>query len=261
MSRNGATPLIGLTTSEIRPSRLPLSVEPADPDRPEMALGMTYVRALERFGATPVVIPPLPVQGIDGLLSRLDGLCLSGGPDIDPVAYREQAHPKLGPTWSELDAIELELARRADAAGVPVLGICRGAQTLNVARGGDLHQHLPDSGAAGVEHRQVPAGEQASHPIEIDPASRLGEIIGAPEITVNSFHHQGVKRLGERLTVSARSRDGVVEGIEDRSHPFLLGVQWHAEYHLERESEARLFGAFLDAAVGFGGERAPSKEP
>ena len=241
-------PLIGVTTSEVRPTVLAHPRPQSDPARPEMALGMAYMRALERCGALPVVIPPMGPDAIEPLCERFHGICLSGGPDIDPVAYREQAHPELGPTWEELDRLELALARRADEIGMPLLGICRGAQTINVARGGTLHQHLPATDAAGVEHRQSAPGESLSHPIEIEPETRLAGILGAGTLEVNSFHHQAVHELGRDLVVSARAADGVVEAIEDPRHPFLIGVQWHAEFLIGREPEANLFRAFIEAA-------------
>ncbi len=245
-----ARPLIGVTTSEIRPSRLTHPREHSDPARPEMALGMTYMRALERAGALPVVIPVLEPEAIEPLLARLDGVCLSGGPDIDPIAYRTTSHPELGPTWVELDRFELELARRADEREIPLLGICRGAQTLNVARGGTLHQHLPALDSTGVEHRQRDPGESLSHEVEVEPGTRLAQIVGEQRFSVNSFHHQGVRDLGDGLRVSARSTDGVIEAIEDASRPFAVGVQWHAEYLAGRAIEAALFGAFVETALG-----------
>ncbi len=241
-------PLIGVTTSEVRPTRLTHPRPHSDPARPEMALGMTYMRALEIAGAVPVVIPPLKLGGIDDLLDQLGGVCLSGGPDIDPQVYRGETHPELGPTWLDLDELELALARRADDRGVPLLGICRGAQTLNVARGGDLLQHLPDLNGAGPEHRQSEGGEALSHEIEIERGTRLAEIVGATRIEVNSFHHQAVRRLGTALRASAHSGDGVIEAIEDAAHPFLLAVQWHAEFLVERRPESAIFGAFVEAA-------------
>ncbi len=246
--RSAERPLIGVTTSEVRPTRLAHPRPQSDPARPEMALGMTYMNALERTGAIPVVIPILDGDAIEPLLGSLAGVCLSGGPDLDPVAYRADSHPKLGPTWRDLDEFELELARRADERGIPILGICRGAQTINVARGGDLHQHLPALESSSVRHRQKDPGERLSHEVEVEPSSRLARIVGTDGFRVNSFHHQGVKRLGRGLVVSARSEDGVVEAIEDPSRPFLIGVQWHAEYLVGREIEEALFSAFVDAA-------------
>ncbi len=135
-------PLIGVTTSELRAYATGTLRRHGEPPLPEMALGMTYLRAIDGAGGMPVVLPPL--GDAEALLERLDGVCLSGGPDLDPDAYgAPERHAELGPTEPGLDAFELALARAADERGLPLLGICRGAQTLNVARGGTLHQHLP----------------------------------------------------------------------------------------------------------------------
>ena len=253
MGRNDRTPLIGVTTSEVRPAKLSHPAERSDPARPEMALGMTYMRAVVSAGGVPVVIPPLGNGQVPELLDRLGGVLLSGGPDIDPTLYRDESHPELGPTWRDLDELELDLARAADARGMPVFGICRGAQTINVARGGTLYQHLPDLDGHGVAHRQTDSGETVTHRVDILAGTRLAEIVGDGEVEVNSFHHQGVRDLGEGLEVSARSLDDVVEAVEDSEHPFLIGVQWHAEFLVDRPHEHALFRAFVVAAAEYEG--------
>ena len=239
-----------MTTSEVRPAAAVRPDEHADPKRPEMALGMTYMRAVERNGGVPMVIPPLHNGAVEQLLDRIDGLLLSGGPDLDPAAYRHDEHPDLGPTWRELDDVEFSLARRADEAGMPVLGICRGSQALNTVRGGTLHQHLPDLDRTSLDHRQSEAGDVLTHKIDIEPGTRLAEITGRTELDVNSFHHQAIDELGISLVASACSEDGVIEAIEDpEPGKFFLGVQWHAEFLAERDAERALFEAFLDAAA------------
>ena len=212
---------------------------------------MTYMRAVQRAGGVPVVIPPLDNGQVDELVGRLGGVLLSGGPDIDPTLYRDEAHPELGPTWRQLDELELELARKADGLDLPIFGICRGAQTLNVARGGSLHQHLPALDGHDVTHRQAESGETVSHWVEIEPDSKLAAILGEQRLQVNSFHHQGVRELGARLRVSACSPDGVIEAVEDPEKQFVIGVQWHAEYLVERPHEHALFRAFVEAAGEF----------
>ena len=207
-----------------------------------MALGLTYMRAVELAGGVPVVLPPLE-NGLETLLERLDGICLSGGPDLDPVAYGARAHELLGPTEPALDRFELMLARAADAAGLPLLGICRGAQALNVARGGTLHQHVED-------HRQTELATQPVHAVRIAPRSRVARVLGTRATQVNSFHHQAVAELGHGLAASAWAPDGTIEAIEDRRHPFLLGVQWHAETLVEAPGQLALFRALVDAASG-----------
>src|SRR3954465_13911502 len=141
-NRGEMRPLIGVTTSELRPSGLATLRRHGEPDHPEMALGMTYLQSIERAGGVPVVLPPC-VTELETLLERLDGICLSGGPDLDPDAYGARVrHEELGPTGPSLDAFEIELARAAIGRGMPLLGICRGSQALNVACGGTLHQHV-----------------------------------------------------------------------------------------------------------------------
>ena len=229
-------PLIGVTTSELRPSGLATLRRQGEPDHPEMALGMTYVQRIERAGAVPVVLPPC-VSDLESLIARLDGVCLSGGPDLDPGAYgADERHEELGPTEPSLDAFELALARAALERGMPLLGICRGSQALNVACGGTLHQHVPD-------HRQNEPGCQVSHEVEILAGTRLASLIGQGTVAVNSFHHQAVDRLGHGLTIAARAADGTVEAIEGPG--FALGVQWHAE----TLADGRLFDALVSAAA------------
>ena len=240
-------PLIGVTTSEVR---LAERVEPepeGDPPQREMALGMEYMRAVEAAGGLPVVLPPLGHDTIAPLLDRLNGICLSGGPDIDPHGYGEHdRNPELGHTEPELDAYELALAQLADARRVPVLGICRGAQALNVARGGTLHQHLADVTDASVEHRQAARGRVTTHSVRIQPGSRLALAMGATEAEVNSFHHQAADRLGQELRAVAWSPDGVVEGIESTGDALYLGVQWHAESLVDREAHLNLFRELVE---------------
>src|SRR4051812_32751183 len=160
-------PLIGVTTSELRPSHLATTRRQGEPPHPEMALGMTYMRTLEAAGAIPVVLPPVGLTHIDALLDRFDAICLSGGPDLDPAAYGATTrHPELGPTEPSLDAFELALAGAALERGMPVLAVCRGVQALNVACGGTLHQHVPG-------HRQTNSACEPSHGIRIAARSRI----------------------------------------------------------------------------------------
>jgi putative glutamine amidotransferase len=244
-------PLIGITTSEVRPLEYANQAPVDEPFRAEMALGITYTNAIEVAGGAPVVLPPLGEETIDSLLDRLDAVCLSGGPDLDPAEYGAERDPQLGPTWRRLDRFELALARAADRRGVPILGICRGSQVLNVARGGDLIQHLTiggDGAESPLHHRQRVPGERPTHEIEIVPGSVLADAIGTTTLNVNSFHHQAVNRLGDGLLASAHAPDGVVEAIEDPNAALYLGVQWHAEYDTDRATGISLLRALVDAA-------------
>jgi putative glutamine amidotransferase len=246
-------PLIGVTTSEIRRTENMKPIPEAEPPaRFEMALGLPYLRGLEAAGGLPLVMPPMHPNAIEALLDRLDGICLSGGPDLDPEGYGAKPHPELGPIEPDLDRFELAVARRADARGMPILAICRGTQALNVVRGGALHQHLPEI-STEIAHRQDAPGDQPSHPVQIEPGSRLAAALGDDEVEisdrldVNSFHHQAIDRLGEGLVVSARAPDGTIEAVEDPDRRFLIGVQWHAETLVHRPYEAALFRRFVAA--------------
>ena len=245
-------PLIGISTSEMRMPARVLPLPQGEPAQRELALGMAYARAVEAAGGLPVVLAPIDPGAVDALLSRLSGLCLPGGPDLHPQWYGDAPHPELGPTEPELDAFELALARRADALGMPILAICRGAQLLNVARGGTLHQHLPGRPVPlEVAHRQAAPPERASHAVEVEGGSLLAIWTGAGRLEVNSFHHQAVRRLGADLRAVAWAPDGVVEAIEAPDRPFVLGVQWHAEGLVGRPEQESLFTAFVEAARAY----------
>lgn len=242
---------MGVTTSEVRRAERTRPLPEGEPPQHEMALGMPYVRALARAGAIPVVLPPLDVEAVPQLLSCMAAVCLSGGPDLDPAAYGAKPSPELGPTEPTLDAFELEVARVADAMGLPIFGICRGAQALNVARGGTLHQHLPAVTDHSIDHRQTAPGWEETHQVHVEPGSRLAAVLGTDAPWVNSFHHQAVDRLGRGLRAVAWAPDGTVEGIEAPGERWVVGVQWHAET-LDRPGQPhpRLFEALVAAASG-----------
>ncbi len=243
-------PLIAVTSSEMRVAALSNPTPEGDPPRREMALGLTYLEAIQRCGGIPVVVPPIASpEAMSALLDRVDGLCLSGGPDIDPTLYGAEPDPHLGPTERPLDEFELSLFRAADERDMPVLAICRGAQMVNVARGGTLHQHLPDVVGESLDHRQEEAAREVTHPVTVTLHSRLGEILGQHWVGVNSFHHQAVRDLGAGLVVTATAPDGTVEAFEAPDRSFLVGVQWHAECLVEREEQASLFRSLMAAAT------------
>ncbi len=211
---------------------------------------MTYVRAVEAAGGIAVVVPPVSNEDARSLLARLDGLVLSGGPDLAPRAYGAQPHVELGPTEPHLDRFEYAVAREAMRLGLPTLGICRGAQTLNVARGGTLHQHLPDVVGDAIAHRQLEDGRVPTHAVEVASASRLAAVLGTTQLDVNSFHHQAVDRVGAGLRACAWAPDGTIEAIEDPEQPFLLAVQWHAETLRNVPMHLALFGELVGVCAG-----------
>jgi putative glutamine amidotransferase len=241
---------VGLTTSELRRPVAAQQRPQSEPPMRELALGLTYPGAVERAGGAPVILPPLHPTAIEALVARLDGLMLTGGPDLHPGAYGARPHPALGPTEREIDVFELELLRAAERRGLPVLAICRGMQALNVVRGGTLYQDLPTEFPGALPHRQDDPGRIPTHDVRLAERSRLSAIAGTTALQVNSFHHQAIDRLGSGLRAVGWAPDGVIEAVEDPRAPFVIGVQWHAESLSEADAiQARLLAAFVDAAA------------
>jgi putative glutamine amidotransferase len=217
----------------------------------ELALGIAYPEAIVRAGAVPVIVPPLPKPCIEPLLDGLRGLVLTGGPDIDPCHYDEPPHEELGPVEREIDVFELALVRAALRRRLPILGICRGMQLLNVALGGSLVQHVP-------EHRQTDPGRIPTHAVRLEDGSRIAGLLGSAELQVNSFHHQALDRLGRGVRPVGWAPDGVVEAVEVRRQPFCIGVQWHAESLVDSREQTRLLTAFTEAALQLGEQVRPA---
>lgn len=208
-----------------------------------LLLPSAYLRAVESSGGLAVVLPPAPGPA-DVVIRRLDALILTGGADVDPAHYGRERHPETRVADPSRDRFELDLARAAGRLGLPLLAVCRGIQVLNVARGGTLHQHLPDLVGTG-EHAPVPAG-YGSHPVRIEPASLLGRVMnGAAGAVVPTHHHQAVDGIGTGLRATAWAEDGTVEALEDPGEPFVLGIQWHPE----QGSDRALFRGLVEAAV------------
>ena len=201
-----------------------------------------YVRAVERSGGAPLLVPP--GADVDATLAVVDGLIFSGGSDLDPELYGDRAHPETDGVVRERDDFELELMRAALARDVPVLAICRGSQMLNVALGGGIEQHVPDRVGTDV-HKQT-AGVFAEHGVDVSPDTRLAELLGDRQ-EVKSHHHQGFGELGDGLREAARAPDGTIEALEDPSRRFTLGVLWHPE----AGEDAALFDALVEAAAAY----------
>lgn len=250
MSARVAGPVVvGVSSSEIRIPEHLRQIPTGEPPHREVCLGVPYLDSVQQVGAVPLIIAPMSTETIETVLDTIDALCLSGGQDLDPSTYGQPPHEKLGPTELATDRFELALARAADARGMPILAICRGMQVLNVARGGTLHQHIPDVfGEETVSHRQQTLGHHTSHEVEIEPGTKLAGVIGQRQTEVNSFHHQSVEQLGAGLRVSARSPEGIVEAVEAVDRDYLVGVQWHAESLTNREEQEALFKGLVDAA-------------
>ena len=204
---------------------------------------LAYVRAVEHAGGRALLVPPND-SAIEQTLDVLDGVVFSGGGDLDPHTYGAEAHPETRQVNPTRDQAELALLEAALARDMPVLAVCRGSQVLNVARGGDLVQHLPEQvGHDGHRHTQP---MMADHEVTVKADSRLGSILG-DRSPVKSSHHQGFGRLGEGLREAAWAEDGTVEALEDPSHRFALGVLWHPE---EGEDFA-LFRALVEEAAAY----------
>ena len=236
-----ARPLVGVTTyvehAVWGPWRLPAALIPYD-----------YVRALERAGARVLLVPPSE-EGVEETLDALDGILFSGGADLDPAAYGAEAHPETNGVRPERDRAELALLEGALARDMPVLAVCRGVQVLNVARGGDLVQHLPD--VVGSESHRETRGAFSDHPVRISEESRLGDVLG-DRAPVKSSHHQGLGRVGEGLRESAWADDGTIEALEDPEKRFALGVLWHPE----AGEDMKLFEALVAEARAYREARA-----
>ena len=235
-----ARPLIGITTY----------VEEASWSHwvaPAALIPFAYVRAVERAGGRALLVPP-DDDGVEETLDALDGLILSGGNDVDPAAYGAEPHPATGGVRPERDRGELALLEGALARDMPVLAVCRGSQLLNVARGGDLVQHLPEV-VGHEQHRETP-GVFSAHDVRVDPDSRLGGLVG-DRAPVKSHHHQGFGQVGADLREAAWADDGTLEAVEDPSKRFALGVLWHPE----EDEDAALFRGLVEEAAAYRKQR------
>jgi putative glutamine amidotransferase len=211
---------------------------------------LDYVRAVERGGGRPLLVPPSEA-GVDETLDVLDALIFSGGADLDPALYGQAPHAETTGIRADRDRGELALLEAALARELPVLGICRGSQLLNVAYGGDLVQHLPD--VVGSDRHKHTPGAFADHDVTVDPASRLGALLGE-RAPVKSHHHQGLGAIGDGLTTVAWADDGTAEGLEAPGQPFALGVLWHPE----AGEDAALFDGLVAAARAYRATRPSS---
>lgn len=238
-------PLIGIPAASVRDGEYVAT--------PTYRFNGLYPAALAASGADPIAIPlDLPEESLASLYARLDGLCLSGGVDVDPHEYGEAPHPRLGYVDGLRDATELTLTRWALRDDLPILGICRGIQLLNVAAGGSLYQDIAAQVDSAQQHDYQLADspwERTTHVVQLKEGSEIAAIVGSTEVRTNSFHHQAIKQPGEDLRIVAWASDGVVEAIEDPSRRFVVGVQWHPEgmYHSDQAAR-RLFAAFVESA-------------
>ena len=234
-------PVVGITTY-VEPAKWGAwSLEAA-------LIPFAYVQAVERAGARPLLVPPSD-GGVEETLDALDGLLLSGGADLDPTLYGADPHPETTGLRPERDRAELALLEGALARDMPVLAVCRGVQVLNVARGGDLVQHLPEV-VGDARHRET-AGVFSEHPVRIEDDSKLGALLG-DSAPVMSSHHQGVGAVGRGLREVAWADDGTIEALEDPEQRFAVGVLWHPE----AGEDMKLFEALVAEARAYREQRA-----
>lgn len=234
-------PVIGLTTYLEQATQGVWDVRAA-------FLPEVYFEAVAASGGIAVLLPPQPGPdaAAPAVLDGLDGLILTGGMDVQPELYGAPRHPLTDPARADRDAWELALFAGAEARRMPVLAICRGMQLVNVARGGTLHQHLPE--VVGHDRYRIGRGVFATNTVEVAPDSVLADIVGAGPQDVHSYHHQGIDRLGDGLVPTARTDDDLVYAVEGTGDGYLLGVQWHPEQNLD---DRRLFAGLVTEAAAY----------
>ena len=234
-------PVIGISCSTLPP-------ESSDEHR-RHSIPEVYIDCVVNAGGLPLILPNIDAAHVPAYLSRIDGLVLSGGYDIDPESFGEHPHPKLGVVDFTRDAFELALCRGVREQGIPTFPICRGMQVINVAYGGTLIQDIPSQVDDHIAHAQRTIRRSSlGHSIEIVEGSHLHEVAGTLKTRVNSYHHQGVKDVADGLVVTARAPDGVIEALEDPSHPWCVAVQWHPERRPDDPLTQALFTGLVEAA-------------
>ena len=236
---NQKTPVIGLTSVIFNPNQLAQQV----------GCVRVYADAILRKGGAPFLLPITENPQVwEQYLQLCDGFLFTGGADISPCFYGEAPSPKLAFTSLQLDRFQIPFCQKAIQTGKPILAICRGHQVLNVACGGSLYQDVTDYSPNVFQHAQTAELADGCHTVWLEPGSALEQIFGASSLWTNSYHHQSVKALGQGLKITARTEDGIVEGIELEGHPFGIGIQWHPEkvYPFD-DSAAPIFEAFVQA--------------
>jgi putative glutamine amidotransferase len=237
-------PLIGVTPNFFDGDRLGAP----HPDG-SYYLNEPYVAAVKAAGGIPLSLPYLePGEDVEVLLDRVDAVILTGGFDVDMRIFGEELHPEAGRVHAARLEFELDLTRRALERDMPYLGVCLGLQTLNLAYGGGIWQHLPDQVGDEVYHKQKEEERTGfAHPVQLTPGSLAHRVMGQEEVQVNSLHHQAAGDPGEGLVVSGRSPDGVVEVLEHPGRSFCLAVQWHPEDLIDHAPHRALFEALVRA--------------
>jgi putative glutamine amidotransferase len=235
-------PLIGITTyRSLSRNNLPL-----------LTSTEAYIQSTINAGGCPLMIPlGLPDEMLTDLVSHLDGILFTGGGDVHPRRYASQPHPRVNSVDEDRDRVEISLIHAALTKQMPIFGICRGLQVINVAMGGSLYEDLLAQGGASLKHDFFPgeARDYVAHTVKIESSSHLRRILGVDEVEVNSMHHQGIRVLAPELRATAWSPDGLIEAVEMTDHPFGLAVQWHPEWLQAQLAMQFLFQEFVQAAL------------
>jgi putative glutamine amidotransferase len=200
-----------------------------------------YVRSIEQSGALPVILPYVKADDVPTVLDLVSGLVLTGGGDFPTDLYGAEPNPAVARMIPARDAFEIPLARSALERDIPILGICRGMQLVNVLEGGTIYPHTLDELESAMDHRDGTPLSESVHDVRLDPGSRLWQLCGSPSapFPVNSFHHQAIKRLAPGFIASAHAEDGVIEAIESPGRRFVIGVQWHPEWMYDTDPACR----------------------
>lgn len=215
-----------------------------------LSVSTDNIHAVTRFGGLPIVLPNLQEEEIDSIVDMIDGLLLTGGGDIDPTLFGEEPHIRLGSIVPERDTFEMQLVQKMLEKNKPILGICRGAQILSIAAGGDMYQDIySQSTEQLLQHDQQAPNWYGSHFVQVTEGSILRNIAGVEKFKVNSFHHQAVRNVPNGFLVSGLASDGIIEAFESEKHSFVMGIQWHPESLLWKDDmvSAAIFKSFISA--------------
>lgn len=244
-----ATPLIGITP-DIRTAKPSPSGHKREP---VILLQERYARAILDGGGTPVILPiTSSLTATRQIMEHLDGIVISGGDfDIHPKYYGEEPIAALGEIKQERTEFEVELIALALKRDFPLFGVCGGAQAINVVLGGSLYQDIATQAPYSMEHQRGDLKEHGGHKVKVHDGTKLKQIVGREQLEVNTTHHQAVKTLGKGLIVNATAEDGIIEGIESPAHAFVLGVQWHPEFLIQRDDfQKKIFASFISVCRG-----------
>ncbi|WP_156291029.1 gamma-glutamyl-gamma-aminobutyrate hydrolase family protein [Oceanobacillus salinisoli] len=229
-------PIIGITSS-------------METDKTHYAVTNRNIKAIVQAGGMPVMLPYLlEEEDLNQIANQMDGLYATGGFDIDPTLFGEEPHPQLGTIIPERDHFEIELMKKMLALDKPILGVCRGSQTLNIAVGGDMYQDIyAQMDGELLQHSQKAPREHGSHFVNVLENSLLHRLTGQEKIKVNSYHHQSNRRVGDGFQISGLANDGVIEAVESKEHTYALGVQWHPEA-MNDEASQKIYQGFIEAS-------------